>query len=179
MSRPAQSVRVKPDLELPHEVSGGIRRDDSLEEFFWLVDRMIGDLEAPKSRVFDLHLVARWNAERLAYDVVELTVKQSSEGTPVTSAALRNVRVAEVLQTVLRRKLLDVRGQRVKQEFWTAEARRDPNLREALLLSVARTYAIAKACGAPPLVEVAASLDASQSTATRMVAEARQKGLLD
>lgn len=179
MSSPAHSIRVKPDLEFPFEVRGSLRSQASLEPFRQFVDRITGDDEAFKSRLFDFALVARWNADRLAYDVVELTIMRADDQTPITSAALRHVRVAEVLEAVIRREVHTATGARAMHEFWSAADRADPGKRDQLLLSVARQYAIARAAGAPPLVEVAIAVSASQSTATRLVAEARRRGLLD
>lgn len=142
-------VDVRPDLRLPRFITAS--------EGSW----------GPSG--YEAEIVAEWDPQTLAYVVNVLRVERS--GPPITAVGLRRFSVQELLRHVVRD---TVRGKRAERSVVDAS-----DLERTRLYSIAREYALARACTERPLKAVAESFGISQSYATQLVARARESGLLD
>lgn len=121
---------------------------------------------------------AEWFAEEARYRAVRIEV--NGNGREVTGSLLRGLPVQLAFRFAARVLAMTEDGLTTEPPAWvTDRATRAEHEESEVLLWVARTYSIARAIQDPPLESVAATFDVSQSTATRMVARARSRGLLD
>lgn len=120
-------------------------------------------------------LTARWDGARLAYEVDEITLT-AGDGHPVSAAGLRRFSLVDLLRSVVEGSVEDARP--TPEEDLASIGRLRPDDPIGLGMA-ARVYAVARAHGAPPLKAVADAFGVSQSTATRVIARARESGLLD
>jgi hypothetical protein len=115
------------------------------------------------------------------------TVTQRKDGPPVTAASIRSLPVASIVRRSVEDLITPVRGEEIapdgsfKREMDfpvdipTARRRRR---RGEDVKAAAVIYAVALRCGQPPTKAVADDLDIPLGTARRLVAQAKQAGLL-
>lgn len=125
----------------------------------------------------------------LAYDRIlgrvvatSIRVERASEGEEITTRRMHEIKVQNALIKVVMNDMLhvvDANGMAISaakalDHFETAKGRsRVDQVRDAAII-----YTIATVANWPPLKTVAERLEVSQSTATRLVAEAREHGEL-
>lgn len=134
-------------------------------------------------RGLDVRLVlrARWGG----FDCVELTARQAPGGQPVSSEALRRVQVSTLMQQAWQ--LLGFRDDDgvvvargggggalplAVRQSWPAKDR------ALALRHAALAYEVAAAAGQQPTKAVQSAFAVSRATASRMIAEARERGLI-
>lgn len=123
---------------------------------------------------FRIEITARWVEERLAYDIAQVSI--SSEAESITSSVLRSIALRDQFRQTVEMSVLfaDMNPLEMPSPEAIAGMPDDERLEWA-----SRAYVIARAYQEPPLVAVAEALGVSQSTATRLIARARSKGLFD
>lgn len=147
-----ETVRVKPDLVLPRNLSAVIQ---------------------PRSTdPYGLAFAASWDDASLKYEITRLEIDRNAA--PITSLGLRAIAVQEEFELVA---AFDARLE--NGELFSLPLHPSDVPREQRELWAARAYAMARAVNRAPLQQVAQALGVSQSTATRLVARARAEGLLD
>lgn len=112
-----------------------------------------------------------------------ITVTRPAEGSEVTTKFLREVKIHNAVINVAMNSMISVIGKnglvsdaaKVFDNFKPAKGRD----RSEVVADAAIIYTIARLADWPPLKTVADQLSVSQSTATRLVAEARKRDLLD
>jgi hypothetical protein len=151
------NIRVAPDLLFPRTID-------------------VTEVGAP-SAPYDIELFATWDDERLGYSIRRLSVERKNE--PITGAGIRSIAVQELFQSGVAMSAELADGTVIEHLGRDLGDRLEGASDEERLLWAARIYAIARAYGTPPLKTVSEVLRISQSTATRMVARAREAHLLD
>lgn len=110
-----------------------------------------------------------WREEEQRYRVADLGVMHHSEF--ITGTGIRKIAVHELMQQML--------GDGVRSIVQLDSGEPVPDTADNRQLWAARTYTIARAIGDAPLRAVAGALGISQSSATRLIAKAREDGLVD
>jgi hypothetical protein len=132
-----------------------------------------------------VHLSLAYDGDRVR--CTELTCRQLSDGSPVTSEGMTNIRVAELTFVVAREAVAEL------SHFTTAEGKSvdvaraveippSPRGREGPshehLRALGVIYTTAYACGGSPRKAVMEQMNLSRTTANRWIRLARQEGLL-
>jgi len=119
---------------------------------------------------YDLTFYCTYDPSSQRYEVDELTATRVADGMPISSAGLQSVSVREAIR------------QTVGDTVWAtdpswrpSESRSRPKSDDEYGDAV-REYVYARLFGLPPLEHVARVYGVSQSTATRVIAEARRRG---
>ena len=165
-------TKLKPDLDLPPHINGAATYGD--ESYTVKVDASLS--------------AARYEIERL---VVERNVGADA----IDAVILRTVRVQEVMGSIMRgTKFMLSDGKHYELPYPVKITQEDgrimvrpmlelPQDRDEVeaerILHAARIYVIARAYGQRELKLVSEVLLVSQSTATRLVQRARERGLID
>lgn len=113
---------------------------------------------------YDLLFYCVYDAGSRRYEITELIVTTPAGGPPVSSAGLQEVAVREAIR------------QAAPLGSWRPVEQRPRPKRDDEYADAAREYVHARLFGFAPLEHVAKVYNVSQSTATRIVAEARRRG---
>lgn len=127
-----------------------------------------------------------FNRETLAYEAEQVSLFRDPEGPPISGSSVRAIRFQEALSWGVARAVrtaagspeigLLVAGDMTLDEY---KLHLEASWREFSRDEIAaQVYVIARAFGVPPLKRVAEVLGVSQSTATRLIARARDEGVL-
>ncbi|GHD50690.1 hypothetical protein D9V29_11830 [Mycetocola manganoxydans] len=121
------------------------------------------------------------------YVAESVNVRRGGNGTEVTARLIREVRVQDAIVSIAMSDLIEVLSSDEDEDYitvssghdWLAKVKpvRERSASDDALRDAAVIYTIARLGNWPPLATVAKHLGVSQSTATRLVADARARGL--
>lgn len=146
-------VEVQPALRLPATISGYESADNTDEPFH-------------------LRFMCTYQPASGRYEIDEVhVIRRGQDHEPVTSAGLRRVRAQEWIRRSGERYIRGI------DDGWRPATNSLPRPRsESEYRDAAREYVAARVMGDPPLERVAHVYGVSKPTATRIVAEARERG---
>ncbi|WIB76799.1 helix-turn-helix domain-containing protein [Curtobacterium sp. MCPF17_002] len=128
---------------------------------------------------FAVSAQAIFSIEEQRYVITGVSIERPIERGGVSAVDLRDVPVMTLVADELARRVHVRTAHGVAGIDLTNSASLADLSREDLRLFAARKYSLARATGLAPLRDLAEYLGVSQSTATRLVASAREQGLLD
>jgi hypothetical protein len=165
-------IKIKPGLKLP--VSFTAISDGPLDDH-------------------SVRISAELNPGSRKYEINEIAVVRDDNTPPLNGTMLRGVRVQDALENIMRS--ADIRLESGEKYEWpysdfkvegkvvTYKPKRYVPVgeegQEVRIRYAAEMYAIARAFGLPELREVTRMLGISQSTATRLMRQARERSLID
>jgi len=127
---------------------------------------------------YRVEVVAAYDAGDGRFVCDQLTIRRRQGGPPVTSEALREVAVAELVRLAIYEQVVKALPQAQTPVTLSERARAGGGPGDQDLRAVVNTYVFAHLAGRPPVKAVMERLGLPRSTANRWVALARERGLL-